>query len=89
MTYFNGLVTVATTPTPICAIGARAGVLIQNNGSAAVFLGGPNVATSGANTGISLAAGATLFVPSVGTLAATLFGIVYSFQHFAEFVDPR
>jgi hypothetical protein len=39
MTYFNGLVTVSTTPTPICSMGERAGVLIQNTGSAAVFLG--------------------------------------------------
>jgi hypothetical protein len=80
MAYSNGLVTVGTTPTAICAIGARSGVLIQNNGSAAVSLGGPNVATSGANTGISLAAGATLFVPSVGSLAATLFGIAAASQ---------
>jgi hypothetical protein len=74
--YFNGLVTVGTAPTPICSATGRGGVLIQNNGAAAVFLGGANVAVSGVNTGISLAAGATLFVPSVGTLAAVLYGIV-------------
>lgn len=75
MPYTNGLVTVTTTPTPICAVGERGGVLIQNNGSAAVFLGGPNVTVSGASTGIQLAAGATLFVPSVGTELETLFGV--------------
>jgi hypothetical protein len=76
MSYSNGLVTVGTTPTPICAATGRGGVVIQNNGSAAVFLGGPNVATSGVNTGISIAAGANMFIPSVGNLAAILFGIV-------------
>ncbi len=76
MPYNNGLVTVATTATVICSVGERGGVIIQNNGSAAVFLGGPNVAASGANTGISLAAGATLFIPSVGTNPKTLFGVV-------------
>ena len=37
MPYSNGLVTVGTTPTPICSLGARGGVVIQNNGSAPVF----------------------------------------------------
>jgi hypothetical protein len=54
-------------------------VIIQNNGSAAVFLGGPNVTVSGANTGISVAAGASVLVPSVGTNAETLFGVVAEF----------
>jgi hypothetical protein len=83
MAYFNGLVTVSTAPTPICALGARSGVLIQNTGSAAVFLGGPNVAVSGAFTGVSVAAGSTLFVPSVGSLAATLYGVAAASQPVA------
>jgi hypothetical protein len=47
MPYSNGLVTVGTTPTPICSVGERGGVIIQNNGTAPVFLGGLNVAVSG------------------------------------------
>jgi hypothetical protein len=45
-------------------VGSRGGVVIQNNGTAPVFLGGLNAAVSGANTGISLAVGATIFIPS-------------------------
>jgi len=86
--YSNGLVTVTTTPTPICSVGERGGVLIQNNGSAAVFVGGQNVAISGANTGISLAAGATLFIPSVGTNPATLFGVVATATQPLAFLFP-
>lgn len=88
MPYFNGLVTVGTAPTAICSVGARGGVVFQNNGSAAVFLGGPNVAVSGATTGISVAAGATLFVPSVGTNPATLYGVVASATAPVVFLFP-
>jgi hypothetical protein len=80
MSYSNGQAIVGTTPTPICAATGRGGVLIENTGSAPVFLGGPNVAVSGANTGISVAAGATLFVPTVGNLAAILFGVAAASQ---------
>jgi hypothetical protein len=41
-----------------------------------VFRGGVNVAVSGVNTGISVATAATVFVPSVGTNAKTLYGVV-------------
>jgi hypothetical protein len=36
MPYSNGQVTVTTTPTPICSVAERGGIVIQNNGSAAV-----------------------------------------------------
>ena len=53
--YSNGSTTVASTPTLICTVDPdSAGVLLQNTGSAAIFVGGPNVTTSGAYTGISL-----------------------------------
>lgn len=88
MPYSNGLINVATTPTAICTVGERGGVVIQNNGSAAVFLGGPNVATSGASTGISVAAGAPIFIPSVGTNPATLFGVVATATQPVAFLFP-
>lgn len=88
MGYSSGLITVATTPTPICTVGERGGVLIQNNGSAAVFLGGSNVAVSGVSTGIQIAAAATLFVPSVGTNPATLYGIVATATQPVVFLFP-
>lgn len=68
----SGTVTVGTTPTLIFEIADRPGVVIQNSGSVAVFLGGATVATSGTAAGVSLAAGATLVVP----FSAELFGIV-------------
>lgn len=80
MPYSNALVQIGTTPTPIASVAERGGLLIQNNGSAAVFLGGRNVGISGPNTGIQLASGATIFVPSVGTNAEALFGVAAATQ---------
>lgn len=88
MPYSNGLATVTTTPTPICSVGERGGVLLQNNGSAPIFVGGPNVGTSGANMGIQIAAAATLFVPSVGTNQATLYGVVATATQPVAFLFP-
>jgi hypothetical protein len=88
MPYNSGQVTVTTAPTPICSVAERGGIVIQNTGSAAVFLGGSNVAISGANTGISVAAGATLFIPSVGTNAEPLFGVVASASQPIAFLFP-
>jgi hypothetical protein len=86
--FSNGLVTVGTTPTALCTIAGRGGVIVQNNGSAAVFLGGANVAVSGASTGISLAAGATVFVPTAGSSTAILFGVVATGTQPVVFLAP-
>lgn len=88
MPYSNGQAIVGTTPTPICSVGERGGVIIQNTGAAAVFVGGPNVAVSGASTGISLAAGATLFIPSVGANPKTLWGVVATASQPVVFLFP-
>jgi hypothetical protein len=88
MSYVNGLVTVTTAPTPICSVGERGGIVVQNNSAAAVFLGGPNVAVSGVNTGISLAAGATIFIPSVGSNLKTLYGVVVTATAAVAFLFP-
>lgn len=85
MSYTSGIVTVGTTPTVIATVGERGGIVVQNTGSAAVVLGGPNVAVS---TGISLAAGATLFVPSVGTNPATLYGVVATATQPVAYLYP-
>ncbi len=88
--YQNGSVTVSTTPTLIANVGAENdGVLIQNTGAAAIFVGGPSVATSGANLGISVAAGATLLVPSVGGSAVIpLYGIIATGTAAVVFLYP-
>lgn len=70
----SALVTVGTTATqlnPPVASGGISGdtVVIQNTGAAAVFIGGPDVATSGATIGYSLAAGASLVIPTDGGIS--------------------
>jgi hypothetical protein len=78
-TYSNGTTSVDTSPTLICTVPEENdGVLIQNNGSVAVFLGGPSVSTTGEDQGLSLAAGSVLSVPSVGDSPHDLYGIVES-----------
>jgi hypothetical protein len=88
MAFVNGLVTVTTAPTAIVSVGERGGIIIQNNGSAAVFLGGANVAVTGVGTGISLAAGATIFIPSAGSISATLFGVVAAASQPVVYLFP-
>jgi hypothetical protein len=79
--YNNGATTVGTTPTLIAVTAdcGTGGVLVQNNGTATVYLGGPSVAASGANLGISLAQGTTpLLVPTVGGPADGLYAVTAS-----------
>lgn len=54
------------------------GLLVQNTGAVAVYLGGPGVTSSGANIGVSLAANTTITVPSVGGPACQLYAITAS-----------
>jgi hypothetical protein len=76
--YVNGSATVGTTPTSILTATPGQTVVLQNTGAAAVFLGGSTVATSGANLGYSLAAGASFTLPSVSEQGHVLYGIVAS-----------
>ncbi len=77
MPYVNGLVSVGTTATLICTVGADSdGVLIQNNGSTPVFLGASTVTASGATTGVQVAASAVVTVPTTAADPLALYGIV-------------
>lgn len=88
--YSNGAVTVGATPTLVCTAGAENdGVLLQNTGAVAVFVGGPAVTASGATTGISLAAGATLSVPSVGGLTHNVYATVASGTSTVVYLYPN
>jgi hypothetical protein len=59
----------------VCTTGSgQSGVVIFNTG-ATIYLGGPNVATSGANQGVPMATGTTLTVPTVGGLYHDLYAI--------------
>jgi hypothetical protein len=64
------------------------GLLVQNNGSAAVFVGGPSVTTSGANAGVQIAAGATLTVPTTGAEPLSLYGIVATATQNVSYLFP-
>jgi hypothetical protein len=77
MAFVNGLVSVGTTATLICTVGADSdGVLIQNNGTVPVFIGASTVTTSGATSGVQVAANATATVPTTAADPLALYGIV-------------
>lgn len=82
--YVNGAVEVGTTPTLICQAPASPGdtlvgntLIVQNAGASSVYLGGPNVASSGTSLGLALAAGATVALPTVYT-DIDLYGVTAS-----------
>ena len=78
-TYNNAATTVSNTPTLIATVSSDAdGVLVQNNGTATVYLGGATVASSGASIGYMLAANASVLVPSTGSCANSLYAITAS-----------
>ena len=77
--YSNGSTTVGTTPTLICTVDPESsGVILQNTGSAAIYVGGPNVTTSGTYTGISLTntSSPVVFFPSIGGVQHGIYGVV-------------
>ena len=78
--YNQATTTVTTAPTLIalCLGSGTGGILVQNNGSVPIFLGGSNVTSSGATQGVSVAGSATLYVPTVGGTANTLYAVTNS-----------
>jgi hypothetical protein len=66
MPFVNGQVSVGSTATQVCAVPGGSGALLQNLGSAAVFIGGPSVAATGALQGISVGAGASITLAAYG-----------------------
>ena len=89
--YKQGVVSVGTSPTVIATIGAApetGGIVVQNNGSAAVFLGGSNVTSSGATAGVQLATGATLTIPTTGAEPLTLYGVVATATQNVSYIFP-
>lgn len=87
----SGVVTVTTTPTLICHMGAEGyGVLVQNTGSTAVVLGGPKVTATGATGGPSLPASMTtpLSVPGSAGSNESLYGIVATGSSTVAYLRP-
>jgi hypothetical protein len=94
MPFKNGVISVGTTPTLIAAQGStpeNSGVLIQNLGAVAVFLGGPTV-TAGvtATGGLQLPASNTtpVNVPTTGAASEALYGIVASSTANVAYLFP-
>jgi hypothetical protein len=80
MPFKQNLTSVGTSATLLCTLGGVApdngGVMVQNLGTVAVFIGGSNVTTSGATQGISVAANALVTVPTSGASSSlSLYGI--------------
>lgn len=77
--YLHGTVAAGVARTLLVTAGSPGGVLVQNQGAAAVFLGGSTVtADTSATGGISVAAGATVTVPTVGGHSADLYVVTAS-----------
>jgi hypothetical protein len=84
--YQSNQVAILTTPTLICTVeGNESGVLVNNAGAAAVFLGGPAVTTT---TGLSVGAGATVTVPTYGGAKVSLYGIAAATGNTVSFLHP-
>lgn len=88
--YINGAVTVQPgTPTLICTVPSENdGVLIQNAGTASVFLGGPNVMSSGPNQGLNIPPGQIINVPSVGGRTNKIYGTSESLAQAVVYLMP-
>jgi hypothetical protein len=85
--YSNGATTVSSTATLVCTVDPESdGVLVQNNGSVAVVFGGADVT---ATTGISVAAAATLLIPSIGGFQHQLYGITASSTAAVTYLYPQ
>jgi hypothetical protein len=76
--YVNGSVSVTSTAAVVLTVAPGQVVVLQNTGASPIFLGGSTVTSSGANIGYSLAAGATLTLPSVSEQPHALYGVVAS-----------
>lgn len=90
MNYYQyGSVSVQPTATLICIVPSENnGVLVQNAGTAAVFLGDPNVDVSGATQGLTVAPGLTITVPSVGGTATAIYGITEAVPQTVTYLMP-
>jgi hypothetical protein len=87
--YLSGTATVATTRAVLVTTGSSGGVLVQNNGATPVFLGGSAVtADATATGGVSVAAGASVTVPTVGGMKADLYAVVASGTAAVAWLSP-
>jgi hypothetical protein len=94
MPYQNGVVSVGTTATLIATPSSAPdvdGILVQNLGSVAVYLGGSGVTANTASTGgLQLPASSTtpVLVPTTGASSEGLWGITASSTANVSFLYP-
>ena len=86
--YIAGTVSVGSTATLLCSPAASSGGVLVQNGSTAIFLGGPGVTSSGASQGLSVAANATVTVPTVGYAVHDLWAVTASGSSSVSFLFP-
>lgn len=88
--YNQGTVSVTTTATKIATMQKESGgVLIANQGSVTVYLGGSTVtANTAATGGFPLAANASVLVPTDGDESRDLYAIVASGTANVSFLQP-
>jgi hypothetical protein len=90
MAYSQGTVSVSSTATLICTPNTNSGVLLVNNGSAAVYFGGASVtADTTATGGIKVASGASITIPSCdGSVGSPIYGITATSTATVSFMTP-
>lgn len=88
--YQSGTVSVTTAATLICTVDKAGGVLIQNNGSGSLYVGGASVTSDTTATGgLKIAAGAIQLIPSsASSTGSALYGIVATSTANVAFVFP-
>ena len=88
--YDNGVATVTTTPAKLVTVqGENDGILIQNQGSVIVYLGGPSVtADQTATGGYQVAANSSVLVPSVGGTQHDLWAVAASTTAKVAWLQP-
>lgn len=87
--YNNGSVSVTSSRVLICTPNAgHTSMLLSNGAGATVYLGGPNVASSGANMGAALLANATVNIPVSPSSDCPLYGIVASTASTVNWLYP-
>lgn len=86
--YQTRVVSVGTTATLIAELGAvpvNDGILVNNAGTAAVYVGGAAVTTT---TGFPIAAGATQVIPTTGAEGLALYGVVATGSANVAYIYP-
>lgn len=88
--YTNGTVTVTTTAAPLFTTNNEnvGGVLVYNNGSVTVYLGGATVTSSGATQGYPLPTLTSVLVPTQGGAQCELYAVAASSTAAVTYLYP-